>query len=767
MRLPPLALPAVATILGALAAREEPACAALVALLALAACMQRRARLRALALLLALGAATTAGTPFTVPATTHAVVLDGVVQDIAHGKRATFVLATAGGFGIRVALDAPVAAGDCVRLRTRLEPFDAPRNPGEPSLRAIEAERGIAGLAVHPRLVARAPCPWWERRAWFPRARAAADRTLRALLPPIPAAILAGALWGARDGVPPDLAQAFQDTGTVHVLVTAGLHLGVVAGLAGAVLRFLTLPRAAVACGILAVVWGEACFSGAHLPSLRAATMLSVAILAYAVGRRAFSWNAYCAALAVVALVWPAAVGSVSFSLSFSCVGAILLFASSIAKACERLALPAFAAEALALTIATQVGVWPLTAATFLVATPYAPLANLVAVPGIALAMLVGIATLVAAPIPPLASACAEADAWVLAFVVNAIRAVAALPGAHVAMPPPPAWTIVAYDLACLGAAAFVHRGRTRNAIALVVLASCLVVAVAWFQPPAFRVTMLDVGQGDAILVQTPYGHAFMIDAGGALERGTTEDGGSPAEAVGERIVVPTLLRMGVTHLDGIILTHPHGDHVGGCAPLLRTIGADWIADSGQPYAGHAFVDCRATARARGVAVREPRCGDVWHTDDGVTLRFLAPCEPYFVDGANDVNENSIVVMLEYRAFRMLFMGDAGAQSEARILASGADVRADVLKVGHHGSAYSSTPAFVAAVRPRIALISVGRHNTFGHPAARTLATLATASGRVYRTDRCAAISLDASGMPEANDASECAANVRHALPSW
>jgi competence protein ComEC len=110
-------------------------------------------------------------------------------------------------------------------------------------------------------------------------------------------------------------------------------------------------------------------------------------------------------------------------------------------------------------------------------------------------------------------------------------------------------------------------------------------------------------------------------------------------------------------------------------------------------------------------------------TDDGVTLDALGPEEPLLADGSNDVNENSVVLRLTYRCtacarpFRMLFMGDAGAESEARMLATVADLEADVLKVGHHGSAYSSTATFIAAVRPRYALISVGRHNLFGHPA--------------------------------------------------
>jgi competence protein ComEC len=120
-------------------------------------------------------------------------------------------------------------------------------------------------------------------------------------------------------------------------------------------------------------------------------------------------------------------------------------------------------------------------------------------------------------------------------------------------------------------------------------------------------------------------------------------------------------------------------------------------------------------AATHGVRIVRPQRGYRW-TDDGVTLDILAPSLPMLADTGDDVNENSIVAMLHYNDFRELFMGDAGESSEARLLASGVDLRADVLKVGHHGSQYASTPPFIASVHPQAAIISVGRHNTFGHP---------------------------------------------------
>jgi beta-lactamase superfamily II metal-dependent hydrolase len=177
----------------------------------------------------------------------------------------------------------------------------------------------------------------------------------------------------------------------------------------------------------------------------------------------------------------------------------------------------------------------------------------------------------------------------------------------------------------------------------------------------------------------------------------------------------------------------------------VRVLRVDAIADSGQRYGGRAFNDGMREATLHHVPVHVARCGDRWSTDDGVTLSVLSPCGALFADGKNDVNENSVVILLVYRDFRMLFMGDAGFQAERRLLESGLDLRAAVLKVGHHGSAYSSAPSFVVAVHPRYALISVGRRNLFGHPAPTTLATLRRVGAMTYRTDLCGAIVVEPS----------------------
>jgi len=631
-------------------------------------------------------------------------------------------------------------------VRGRLEPFDGPRNPGEPDAAQLERERGLDARLDGAQILATGPPDRWDARAWLGRAHLWAHAQLRERLGEPNASVLAGELWGERSALPPELRAEFQETGTVHVLVTAGLHLGAVAALALALLTAMTLPRWSACLAAIAVVWIFVWWSGAQLPAVRAATMATAALTARAFGRAAFSWNALALAALAISFARPQSVATTSFALSFSCVGAIFIWAAPLEHWIEtHVALPDRVREAVVLSLATQIGVWPLGAASFLQFTPYAVVANVCVVPAVALTMSLGAAQLLLAWSAPLAQACANLNSWSLAWMLGAVRTIGTMPAAAIAVTPAPSWCIAAYDAAALIAPWLWRRGAPTLAVAGMALG---VVAVLW-PPRAFdprlRVTVLDVGQADAIVIATPRGHAMLVDAGGRLER-STQSSGSVAEDVGERIVVPFLLRQGIHALDAIFISHPHGDHAGGVAPTLRRLRVAQLADSGQRYGGHAYRDAIETARLDGVPILYPRAGAIWRTDDGIVLRFLGPALPLIAGSRNDINENSIAFTLRYRSFCMLFTGDAGAAAEARFLAEGVDLHCDVLKVGHHGSAYGSTPAFLAAVRPRYAIVSVGRHNMFGHPAPSTIATLQRFGAVIYRTDEDGAVTIATDG---------------------
>jgi competence protein ComEC len=635
-------------------------------------------------------------------------------------------------------------AGARLIVRGRLGPFDEARNPGEPSEREIEQERGLDGRLDSAVIVSVLGASWNARIA-FARAHEWAHVALRERLGEPAASVLAGELWGERSSLPPALHTEFQETGTVHILVTAGLHMGAVTALCLLVLLFFGLPRWSTCLIAVALVWGFVWWSGSQLPAQRAATMATAVLAARACGRATFSWNALGIAAGVIAFLRPQSVATASFALSFSCVGAIFACAGPLERWIEaRVALPQRVREALTLTLATQLGTWPLGAAVFLQFAPYAVAANFAIVPCVALTMALGAATLALWWCAPLAQACSNLNSWLLAWILGVVQTVSQLPYAVLPMTPAPAWCIAAYDAALLAAPTLWRRNAQTVAIAALVLATSYVLWPPRALDGRLRVTVLDVGQADAIVIQTPRGHALIVDAGGRLERGSQGDD-SVAERVGERTVVPFLLRHGIHAVDALILSHPHGDHAGGVAPVLRHMPVGQFDDGGQSYAGHAYRDAVATARREGVPILYPRAGMQWRTDDGVTLRFIGPSLP-FIEGGNAINSNSIAFVLAYGRFRMLFTGDAGSESEERFLQERVDLHADVLKVGHHGSAYGSSPQFIAAVAPRYAIISVGRHNLFGHPAPSTLATLQRFGARILRTDEDGAVTVITDG---------------------
>ncbi|HEY8321954.1 MAG TPA: DNA internalization-related competence protein ComEC/Rec2 [Candidatus Baltobacteraceae bacterium] len=663
------------------------------------------------------------------------------------GLSSTFAFGVDGGPAMLVQANGPAPqTGAHLRIRARLEPFDDARNPGEPRETDLERERGLVARLATAQILAVLP-PANDPRARLARARGWALRAVRARLPEPDASLIAGALWGERAALPPDLRAEFQETGTVHVLVTAGLHLGVVVALVLGLLAALRAPRVATCAIAIGAAWTYALVAGAHVPSVRAATMLSFALLARACGRKALGWHAYAGAALLLTLVRPLDVGGASFALSFACVGAILALAGPLDRALAvRWALPDRARETLAMAVATQAGTWPVGAAIFLQFSPYAVLANAAVVPVVGGAMLFALAQLAFSWVPSLAQACANLCDWCVIWMLAVVRSVSSLPYARVPMTPAPAWCIALYIAALLAVPLGLRRGKGALAVAALAGATALVLWPPRVPDARLRVTVLDVGQADAIVVQTPGGHTLLIDAGGQLERGAQSSGDSSAERVGERIVVPFLLRSGIHAVDALILSHPHGDHAGGMAPALRALRVGELADSGQTYGGSAYRDAIATARADGVPVVYPRAGAVWHDDDGVSLRFIGPSLPFLAHTGNDINDNSIAFVLEYKSFRMLFTGDAGVAAERRFLASGIDLRATVLKVGHHGSAYGTSDAFLTAIRPRYAIVSVGRHNHFGHPAPRTLAALRRIGATVYRTDEDGAVSVSTDG---------------------
>jgi competence protein ComEC len=257
---------------------------------------------------------------------------------------------------------------------------------------------------------------------------------------------------------------------------------------------------------------------------------------------------------------------------------------------------------------------------------------------------------------------------------------------------------------------------------------------------PVLRVTFLDVGQADATVIHTPSGRTILLDTGR----------GDAARSQGRGIVLPFLRSLGVHRLDAVVLSHWDQDHAGGAAVVLTTLATPRLLLPVLAPGRDAPTDTeRRTLRAArhaGVGITHLARGQVIRTGDAVEMRVLHPPIRRPTKARTSDNSGSLVLGVIYGQRRILLMGDAERDSESAMLRSGADVQADVLKVGHHGSASSTSDRWLAAVRPSVAVISVGARNAFGHPDTEVVRRLSRRRVRVLRTDRSGAITLTTDG---------------------
>jgi competence protein ComEC len=312
---------------------------------------------------------------------------------------------------------------------------------------------------------------------------------------------------------------------------------------------------------------------------------------------------------------------------------------------------------------------------------------------------------------------------------------------------PPVPPMVVAACYALIGAGVAVASGgwsppRWRRTLAA---AAGLVLFAAWHvgatrPPPDLVVTALDVGQGDAILIQSPGGRTVLMDGGG--EPGAQRAGWD----IGLMRVVPALRRAGVRRLDIVLLSHPHEDHVGGLPAVVENFPVGIVLDPGVPHPSPSYLRLLRITEAGRIGYRKARQGQDVDLGGGTRLSILYPPEfPPTLDG-DPVHARSVIARLTHGRFAMLLAGDIEAPVERHLVDRGVRLQSQVLKVGHHGSKTSTTPLFLSYVRPRVAVISLGAGNSFGHPHQSTLDALAAAGAVVRRTDLDGAIRITSDG---------------------
>lgn len=248
-------------------------------------------------------------------------------------------------------------------------------------------------------------------------------------------------------------------------------------------------------------------------------------------------------------------------------------------------------------------------------------------------------------------------------------------------------------------------------------------------------VTVMDVGEGLCVVMRTPSNKVMIMDCGSSSWRKN--------DIVGESIVVPYLHRLGKNKIDVAILSHPHSDHISGYPGLLKAIPAKVVMDVGARHASPFYRGFLKQVKMSKAIYRIAKRGQTIEMGDGVIVQVLSPNPEMHY---SDLNNNSIVLKIVYKKAAIVLTADAEEEAEQDILDSGMPVQAQVLQVGHHGSKAGSSRKWLAAVKPAIAIISCGRHNNYGHPSSETIDRLESCGARVYRTDKCGAVTITTDG---------------------
>ena len=285
---------------------------------------------------------------------------------------------------------------------------------------------------------------------------------------------------------------------------------------------------------------------------------------------------------------------------------------------------------------------------------------------------------------------------------------------------------------------------------ALVALAACVafvpvavrVAALHRAKRPMLRVTFLDVGQGDSEVIETPGGRVVVIDGGG--HPGTDERWGDDP---GSRVVVPYLRSRGISSVDLLVPTHPDDDHVQGLNAVVETLNVTAALDGGYPGVSEPYTRLIAALHRKRIPIYVARRGQRIDLGDGARLEILNPPAHALIGAHSATNDNSIVLRLVYGHARFLFTGDAEAEAEKEMRTHCPDLSAEVLKVGHHGSRWSSGDGFLDRVHPSVAILSCGANNTYGHPHAELLDRLDARRARIFRTDRQGAVTVETDGV--------------------
>lgn len=636
--------------------------------------------------------------------------------------------------------------GDIIRVRGKLEVVKTPGNPGQFDYRRYLERRGIHVIMT----------VWQDdgimkvgtNSGGFTGIALVAKHKLQTVLQktlsPEQTALVNGMLFGSRGMIGSETSEEFQIASLVHVLCVSGFHVGLVLAAFIVLFQMLRLPNkweAPLGTLVLAVY---AVMTGMGPAVMRASVMGLVALWARRMGREKDWPTAMAVAAATILFIWPNALWEPGFQLSFVVTWGLLTMTPHLVKLLTPL--PKAIQLLVAVPLVAEITAAPLVIYHYNMVSMVGVVANILSAPLISLVMLLsGISVLVGLLIPFVAYVINATTGVLLDFWLWLVHVLAGMPHAALFLPSPPLWVLVVF-YSSLGLFVYkpdllANKLRSRRLVGILII---ILVTVSWVSlspDKILNVHFIDVGQGDAALVETPDGKHMLIDAGGWRNEFESNSG------AGNKVVLPYLKSLGVNSLDVLMLSHPHEDHAGGAGGIIKQIPVKLVITAplenytagDQEMPEPEYMQLLSSLRDKGVLVQQAERGDMLQLEDGVSIKVLAP------GGVKkDLNNNSLVVKLTYGDCSILLTGDIEKKQQLYLARNVNGLEADVIKIPHHGSKFFS-PEFFRMVDPKLAVISVGENN-FGQPASSVLKVLKDMEASIYRTDINGAVIVSTNG---------------------
>jgi competence protein ComEC len=656
-----------------------------------------------------------------------------------------------------------VFPGQRILFPAKLRPFRNFNNPGRYDYERTMRLNGFACAASVSE--GRRIVPMGRGRLGFPfdqieRLRSPIRSLLKERLPPDEAALLQALILGEKQGIDLRLREPFSRAGLAHVLAVSGLHVALVAWFAFAIcVGLLSLSyrlalsvevRKIAAAATCVPVVGYACLTGFEVSCQRAMIMVLAFLCSIILGKEKEWWSTFALAGLVVLAIDPSALFSISFQLSFCAVAGILWLGPPLRRI---LRFPArgekgkqkvttrfylYFADLAAVTLSATIFLLPLTSFYFHRLSLMVVPANLTVLPVLGLLVLpLGLCAVVSLPLSgSLAVIFLKGAAWSLERMMDYVSYWSSWSWSE-------AWVItpnvpeVLLLYALMFSLFFAVRSARARAGLIVVLLLLAGDSFYWIQrnfySPYLRVTYLDVGQGNAALVQFP-GNVRMLIDGGGFSGGQFD--------VGRMVVAPFLLRSKITRIDYLVLTHPESDHMDGLCFIAAHFKPKEFWHNGQRAETNTYRRLMGILRSRKVPMVSPTNWKGERLMEGVKVAMLHPRKGEEESGLK-TNDRSLVLKLSYKDRSFLFPGDLEkAGEEEVVLGAGPDLESDVLLAPHHGSRSSSTWPFLKRVRPRVCVISAGEGNAFLFPNPEVLKRLESLGCRIFRTDQAGAVEV-------------------------